>query len=147
MDIQSMIKPVIDVQDVRVHASDEGWLQTDKEGMAFVKPLWTSPESGGWAVLFRWKAGYVAGAHKHLGAIHAFIVSGKLQVRDAVLAEGDYVYEANGVIHDETTALEDTVHLNIADGPVIFYDDSSLQGYFGWEQVEAIKQTLKQAQK
>ena len=32
MDIQSMIKPVIDVQDVRVHASDEGWLQTDKEG-------------------------------------------------------------------------------------------------------------------
>ena len=139
MDIQKMIRPPIDVQDLCVPNDDSGWVQTDPEGRAFVKPLWTSPESGGWAVLFRWKAGYVAGPHKHLGAIHAFVVSGKLQLRDRVLSEGDYIYEANGVIHDATEALEDTVHLNIADGPVIFYSDDALTGYFGWEQVEALK--------
>lgn len=142
MDIQSVIKPILDVEDTVVPNSEEGWLPMDPDGLAFVKPLWTSPESGGWAVLFKWKKGFQAPAHKHLGAIHAYIVSGKLQVRDTELGQGDYIYEANSVIHDVTTAVEDTVHLNIGDGPIVFYDDEHLNGFFGWEQVEGMKQAL-----
>ncbi len=67
-------------------------------------------------------------------------VSVRLRVRDHEMRSGDYIYEANGVIHEETTAVEDTVHLNIADGPEIFFDDKGLKVYFGWEQVEALKQ-------
>ena len=36
---------------------------------------------------------------------HAYILSGKLQVRDGVLNAGDYVYEPNGVLHDEVVAI------------------------------------------
>ena len=139
MDINKLVQPILDVQDLHVPGGDAGWLPTDPDGKAFVKPLWTSPESGGWAVLFRWKAGYQAARHKHLGSIHVYVVSGRLQLRDRELAAGDYNYEPNGIIHDETMALEDTVHLNIADGPVVFYDDDGLTSYFGWEQVEALR--------
>ena len=110
MDVQSIIKPVMDVQDIVIPSSEDGWIPMDEEGLAFIKPLWTSPESGGWAVLWHWKKGYKAAAHKHLGSIHAYIIKGKLQVRDHVMNAGDYIYEANGVIHDETTAVEDTIH-------------------------------------
>lgn len=145
MDIHSMIKPVIDIKDTVVPNSEDGWVPMDEEGLALVKPLWTSPESGGWAVMFHWKKGFKAPAHKHLGSIHAYIIKGKLQARHHVMSEGDYIYEANGVIHDETTALEDTIHLNIADGPIVFYNDDGLQAYFGWEQVEGIKKAAAAA--
>ena len=141
MDVRNYIKAPIPIEDIFVPGDDDaGWLATDPNGNAFVKPLWTSPDSGGWAVLLKWKAGYKAPAHKHLGAIHAFVVSGKLQLRDKELNAGDYIYEANGVIHEETLALEDTVHLNIADGPVLFFDDNGFNAYFGWEQIEALRQ-------
>lgn len=140
MDVQSLIQPVIDIEDVFVPNSESGWVPIDPDGRAFAKPLWASQESGGWAVLFHWKAGHIAPAHKHLGAIHAYIISGKLQVRGRELTTGDYIYEANGIIHDETTAVEDTIHLNIADGPVLFYDDDGFTSYFGWEQVETLRQ-------
>ena len=38
-----------------------------------------------------WKRGYVAPPHKHLAGAHAFIISGKLQVRNGVLNAGDYI--------------------------------------------------------
>lgn len=44
----------------------------------------------------------------HLAGAHAYMLSGQLQVRDGVPNAGDYVYEPSGVLHDETTALEDT---------------------------------------
>ena len=89
MDIQSMIQPIINVEDALVPSSEDGWLPMDPDGLAFVNPLWTSPEWGGWVVLFHWEKGFVAPAHKHLGAIHAYIVKGKLQVRDTELNKGD----------------------------------------------------------
>lgn len=52
-------------------------------------------------------------------------MSGKLQVRDGVLNAGDYVYEPNGMLHGETTALEDTEYLFICNGPVLFFASKS----------------------
>ena len=65
-----------------------------------------------------------------------YVVSGKLQVRDAVFEAGDYVYERNGMIHEATTALEDTVYLFLCDGPVLFFDENAFTGYLGWEELE-----------
>ena len=105
--------------------------------------LWTGAETGRWAVLLRWKKGYVAAPHKHLSAAHTFVLSGKLQVRDGVLDAGDYVYERNGMVHDETTALEDTEYLFICDGPVLFYNDDGLQSYLGWEELHRMREAAR----
>ena len=67
-------------------------------------------------------------------------MSGKLQVRDGVLNAGDYVYEPNGMVHDETTALEDTEYLFICDGPVLFFRDDDFSGYLGWEQLRRLRE-------
>ncbi len=139
MNIHRYMQPVDKtIGDLLVRADDGAWVQTDKDGKAHMKPLWANPGSGGWAVLYRWQKGYQAPAHKHLGAIHAYIISGCLKLRDTQLKAGDYMYEANGIIHDETVALEDTVHLNIADGPILFFDDSAITHYVGWEQIQKL---------
>ncbi len=140
MDIAKYMQmPDIGLGDVLVKASESDWIQTDKEGKAFIKVLWISPESGGWAVLYKWLKGYLAPAHKHLGAIHEFMFSGRLQIRDQILEAGDYMYEANGMVHDKTVALEDTIHLNIADGPILFFRDGAFTHYVGWEQMHRLK--------
>jgi hypothetical protein len=54
------------LMDTLVRGGESGWIQNDLEGMAFMKVLFVGEESGQWAVLFRWKKGYVAGPHKHL---------------------------------------------------------------------------------
>ena len=121
-----------EVMDTLVEASKLDWIRTG-DG-AWAKVLFTGSESGTWAVLLKWAKGYVAPQHKHLAGSHTFILSGRLQVRDAVLNAGDYVYEANGMLHGETTALEDTEYLFISDGPILFFDDEHFTGYSGWEQ-------------
>jgi len=77
--------------------------------------------------------------HKHLSGAHAYILSGRLQVRDGTLEAGDFIYEPNGMVHGETTALEDTEYLFMCDGPVLFFDDNSFTGYRGWEQLQRIQ--------
>jgi quercetin dioxygenase-like cupin family protein len=91
------------------------------------------------ATLFRWKKGFVAPPHKHLSASHTFIISGKLKVRDAILNEGDYVYEPNGMLHGATEALEDTVYLFICNGPSLYFDDNGFTSYLGLEENERMR--------
>jgi hypothetical protein len=63
------------------------------------------------------------------------VISGKLEIRDGTLEAGDYIYERNGMIHEKTTALEDTDYLFICEGPMVFYGDEGITGYFSWEEV------------
>ena len=106
-DIRPAFQDIQDIQDTVVRA-EEPWIEQSPTSK--MKVLWVSRDSSTWAVLIHWKKGHVARPHKHLGGAHAYIVSGKLQVRDTVLNAGDYVYEPSGVLHDATTALEDTIY-------------------------------------
>ena len=134
MPLPQEIQPInSELMDTLVECGKMDWIQTDEK--AFIKVLHTGSESGSWTVLFRWLKGYSAPSHKHLSSSHTFILSGKLQVRDGILNAGDYVYEANGMIHHETTALEDTEYLFIGNGPILFYEEDSFTGYMGWEEV------------
>ena len=136
------ITPINDqLADIIVRA-DEPWIET-QAGMAWIKVLWTGPGTGRWAALFRWKKGYVASPHKHLSDAHTYVLKGKLQVRDGVLNAGDYDYEPNGVLHDETVALEDTEYLFICDGPVVFFDDEGLTSYLSWEEMARLQAAAK----
>lgn len=114
------------------------WIET-VPGAAWIRVLWTGSETGGWAAIFRWKKGYVAGPHKHLSSAHVLVLKGKLQVRDGFLNTGDYVFEPNGMLHGETKALEDTEYLFICNGPLIFHDDNSFTSYLSWEELEKMR--------
>jgi anti-sigma factor ChrR (cupin superfamily) len=128
-----------ELMDTLVRAGDSDWIPSDAEGKAFMKVLFTGEESGQWAALFRWHEGYVAGPHKHLSAAHTFVLKGRLEVRDGVLEAGDYLYERNGMVHEATTALEDTEYLFVCDGPLVFFDEKGIQGYVGWEELARMK--------
>jgi quercetin dioxygenase-like cupin family protein len=128
-----------ELMDTLVSSSKMDWIPSeDDPKRAFMKILWTGSESGTWAVLFRWLKGYVAPPHKHLTASHTFIIKGKLQVRTGILKTGDYVYEANGMVHGATTALEDTDYIFICNGPVLFFNENSFTSYLGWEELRRI---------
>jgi hypothetical protein len=131
-----------EVMDTLVRASDEDWI--DLGPKSAVKVLFTGSETGRWAVLYRWKKGFVAGQHKHLSGSHTYVLKGRLQVRDGVLEAGDYVYEANGMIHGATTALEDTEYLFISEGPLVGFNDDGLRGYQSWEQFVRHKKAYEQ---
>ena len=128
-----------DIQDT-IFRGKEPWVPSDPEAMSAMKVLWIGKETGTWVALFKWKKGFIAGAHKHLSASHTFIISGKLKVRDGILDEGDYVYEPNGVLHGATEALEDTVYLFICHGPLLFFNEDSFTRYMGWEELELMRQ-------
>jgi quercetin dioxygenase-like cupin family protein len=129
-----------ELMDTLVSSSKMDWIPSDDDPKrAFMKILWTGSESGTWAVLFRWLKGYVAPPHKHLTASHTFIIKGKLQVRTGILKTGDYVYEANGMVHGATTALEDTDYIFICNGPVLFFNENSFTSYLGWEELRRIE--------
>lgn len=133
------ISPVnSELVDALARSAKMDWIETSPD-KAYMKILWFSPETGRWAVLLRWLKGHVARPHKHLSAAHAFILSGKLQVRDGTLEAGDYLYEPNGMVHGATTALEDTEYLFICDGPVLYFDDDGFTGYLGWEQLQRMQ--------
>ena len=126
-----------ELMDSLARTTDMDWIPNEADPeRAFMKVLWTGSESGSWAVLFRWLKGYAAPPHKHLSASHTFILKGKLQVRDGTLDAGDYVYEANGMIHGATTALEDTEYLFICNGPVLFFGEDQFDGYISWEELK-----------
>jgi len=136
------LTPINDqLADIIVRA-DEPWIETEP-GKAWMKVLWTGPETGRWAALFRWNKGYVAAPHKHLSDAHTYILKGCLKVRDGVLNAGDYDYEPNGVLHGATEALEDSEYIFICDGPVLFYDDNGLTNYLGWEELERMRAAAK----
>lgn len=121
-------------------SSEMAWIpNADDPERASMKILWTGSETGTWAVLLKWKKGYSAPPHKHLSAAHTFVLSGKLQVRTGILEAGDYLYEANGMVHGATTALEDTEYLFICNGAVLFFDEDGFTSYLSWEQLRRIE--------
>ena len=121
-------------------SSDMAWIpNADDPERAAMKILWTGAETGTWAVLLRWKKGYSAPPHKHLSAAHTFVLSGRLQVRTGTLEAGDYLYEANGMVHGATTALEDTEYLFICNGAVLFFNEDGFTSYLSWEELRRIE--------
>jgi len=137
MPLPQDIRPAFqDIQDKLVRA-DAPWIE--QSPLSRIKVLSIGRESGIWAALIHWKKGYVAPAHKHLSGAHAYILAGKLQVRSGILAAGDYVYEPSGIVHDATTALEDTTYLFICEGAILFIDETSFTGYLNWEMLEKMQ--------
>ena len=132
------IRPLFQSIQDTLARSDLPWIERTPK--SFTKVLWVGRESGSWASLQLWKAGYTLQSHKHLAGAHLFVVSGKLQVRDGVLNAGDYCYEPAGVLHDATTALEDTVFLVDFSRADFLFDDERFTGIQNWEVMEKLRE-------
>lgn len=91
--------------------------------------LHVSPETGYWCCLFKLAAGAKFGRHEHLGPGESFMIKGKAHIRGGAenggitIETGDYSYEPNGVIHDETVIAEDSISYFANHGPLKFLDD------------------------
>jgi len=127
-------------KDIYVHASQEPWLPF-YPGIGF-KLLRATQETGHWTVLLNCSKGSTIPRHEHMGAGEYYIVSGKMEVRGGVenggitALTGDYGYEPNGVIHDLTSFLEDTVLYFTNFGPIRYIDnDDNTVGFLDWQGV------------
>lgn len=100
------------IQDAYLSTKEVPWLEFGG-GIDF-KILRTSQETGAWTVLFRCAPGSSFPPHRHLGGGEYFVLSGTMLVRGGkgkggVTAQaGDYGYEPNGVLHDDTAFPEET---------------------------------------
>jgi anti-sigma factor ChrR (cupin superfamily) len=105
------------------------------EGAA-MKVLRVSSETGYWSALIKMDAGASFAAHKHLGAADFYVLKGAFGYRGGTASEGHYGYEPLGVIHEATTALEDTVYTFNSYGPVAFLkQDGSVDYVMSWEMI------------
>lgn len=135
---QDISPPTALLADRIIRLEKQDWI-VFSEGQAWLKVLHTSEDSGSWAAVFRWKQGYIAPPHKHLSSSHTWMLKGEVKVGDRVLRAGDYVFEANGSVHDATTALSDSEYLFICNGPLLFFDEQQFTGYLSWEELEKMR--------
>jgi quercetin dioxygenase-like cupin family protein len=132
-------------QDTYIHTEAMPW--TVFSPGIDIKVLRTSAESGSWSVLFRCAKGSAFDRHEHLGAGEYLMLSGKMEVRGGAqnggitAYPGDYGYEPNGVIHDQTCFVEDSVFYFVNYGPIKFIDDEDKTLFvLDWQAVRAIEQ-------
>jgi 2,4'-dihydroxyacetophenone dioxygenase len=87
------------------------------------KPLAFLPDGAGWAVLLKVEPGTRIGLHRHLGAVHGFILSGRRRLADGrVLGPGDYEFEPAG--QTDTWSVEGDeplVSFFLVAGPVEYF--------------------------
>ncbi|MFT4581519.1 MAG: anti-sigma factor ChrR (cupin superfamily) [Gammaproteobacteria bacterium] len=113
--------------DVNLNTSNMPWREFGG-GIDF-KTLRTSPETGTWSVLFRCRAGSSFRPHRHLGGGEYLVIKGCMHIRGGAqeggvtARDGDYGYEPNGVLHDQTDFVEETVLFFTNDGPLQFLTD------------------------
>ena len=94
------------IEDTYIATRNMPWLEFGN-GIDF-KILRTSQETGAWSVLFRCAAGSSFNPHRHLAGGEYLMLQGTMQVRGGkekggvTATAGDYGYEPNGVLHDET---------------------------------------------
>jgi anti-sigma factor ChrR (cupin superfamily) len=89
------------------------------------RPLAFFPDNAGWAVLLRVEPGTRIARHRHLGAVHGFVLSGRRRLADGrILGPGDFDYEPAGQI-DAWSVEGDAplVSFFVVRGPVEYLDE------------------------
>lgn len=125
------------IADGNISNDDLPW-KCMRDGYDF-KLLRTCSVTGTWVVLFRTIAGGSVPSHKHISAAEYFLLKGKVEVRGGkenggiTSVAGDYGYEPNGVIHEQTYFPEPTEYLFISHGPIQYLDENgNTSGIIDW---------------
>ncbi|MEM7540044.1 MAG: 2,4'-dihydroxyacetophenone dioxygenase family protein [Pseudomonadota bacterium] len=137
------------LEDVYIATNKMPWLEFGG-GIDF-KVLRTSEETGTWSVLFRCAKGASFRPHRHLGGGEYLVLSGRMEVRGGEEAggvtahPGDYGYEPNGVLHEQTDFPEDTQLYFTNNGPIQFLTDDGAPDFV--LDVTLLNQLAAQAEK
>jgi hypothetical protein len=130
--------------DLFVAADGSPWLPL-AHGIS-LRVLRISPETGHTTVLFRIPGGTRYPRHKHLGGSEYYVVSGRMDLRGGAqnggvsATAGDYGYEANGAIHEETYFPEDTELFFVRYGPsAMIDDDGNIISLLDWQALSKIE--------
>ncbi len=102
-----------------------------------MRVLRTCQATGIWIVVYKVKAGTVASPHKHFGSSDSFVIAGKMTAGGPggrTLSAGDFAHEPNNQrVHEATSFEEDTLHLYIHTGPMMYLnEDGSTKAIVDW---------------
>ena len=106
-------------REILVHSQDEEWLDKTLAGLSH-KPLWRNDETGASISLVRFKAGSgIPLRHSHASNQFMFCLSGRYRYvpTGLVLEPGSFYWNPKGCLHGPTCAEDDTVLLEVYDGP------------------------------
>jgi hypothetical protein len=79
--------------------------------MLEVQMLHWDPAGGSYSIMMHYKAGAVAGPHRHLAPAEFYVVSGLMEYEAGTAGPGFWGVEPNGAVHQATRFPEDTVLL------------------------------------
>lgn len=106
-------------REILVQSQDHDWLEKTLEGLSH-KPLWRNDETGASISLVRFAAGAgIPLRHSHASNQFMFCLSGRYRYvpTGLVLEPGSFYWNPKGCLHGPTLAEEETVLLEIYDGP------------------------------
>ena len=106
-------------REILVQSQDHEWLDKTLAGLSH-KPLWRNDETGASISLVRFAAGSgIPLRHSHASNQFMFCLSGRYRYvpTGLVLEPGSFYWNPKGCLHGPTYAEEDTVLLEVYDGP------------------------------
>jgi 2,4'-dihydroxyacetophenone dioxygenase len=106
-------------REILLQVQDLEWLEKTLAGLSH-KPLWRNDETGASISLVRFKRGSgIPSRHSHASNQFVFCLSGRYTYvpTGLTLTEGSFYWNPKGSLHGPTHAEEDTVLLEIYDGP------------------------------
>lgn len=107
-------------------------------GEQAVKLLHGNPATGAYVLLGRYPAGLVIPLHKHLAAVHSWIIEGSWRFTDSAISatSGCYSYEQLGAVHG-LIIEEDTVAFHVVEGPlIVLADHDGINGKWDWKSTQ-----------
>lgn len=97
--------------------------------MLDVQMLHWDPTSGAYTLMMRYKAGAVAGPHRHLAQAEYYVVSGLMTYEAGTAGPGAWGIEPTGAVHAATSFPEDTLLLfRCAGATAGLNEDGTLRG-------------------
>ncbi|ROO83065.1 ChrR-like protein with cupin domain [Actinocorallia herbida] len=106
-------------REILLQVQDLEWLDKTLEGLSH-KPLWRNDDTGASISLVRFKKGSgIPSRHSHASNQFMFCLSGRYTYvpTGLTLTQGSFYWNPKGSLHGPTHADEDTVLLEIYDGP------------------------------
>lgn len=105
-----------------VHCNDLKWLPLAPK--VWIKLVKISTETGAYTVIVRAERGGVLPRHRHIESAEIYVIRGDgKHPQTGHFAQGDYISEQKGAVHDQLVFEEGVEMLMMSDGPSMFIDD------------------------
>ncbi|QQE80505.1 DUF4437 domain-containing protein [Alicyclobacillus sp. SO9] len=108
-----------EIDEVLIHSDEMGWREKSIPGLS-EKMLWRDEDTGASIALIRFKKGVgIPSKHVHASNQFMYLLSGAYAYTESgiLLQPNSFYWNPKGNVHGPTEAVEDTIFLEIFDGP------------------------------